>query len=128
MSNNRELAKISNNKVQLVCLPFYYQFDITHSGGGGDEFTGWFTPPLFDENRERTQRMLFSLSPVVAGQGRVETTFASPKLIALDDDTLINVNNWPQGNVNVATQDDSLPLTFRLAVQSGTIRLEVKVI
>ena len=106
-------------------LPFSFKQEIEQSGGG-DTIGGWIIPPLFDGVGNRLTRLLYTISPVGAGVGRVETTTELEDEIKSNSPNIIAVS-WPQGNVNIITQDDSVPVTaFRLAVQSGKMRLTVR--
>jgi len=112
------------------CLPFSYHIDITHSGSLGDEFSGWICIPIVDSKGQRTQRVLYTLTPVGAGSGRVEWTNASEKQVNDDPSSAdLDVVSWPSGNVTAQTYDDSVPFTaFRVAIQSGRMRLRVRVV
>lgn len=108
------MAKKSN----FEQLPFHYKQELTGAVTGD-----WVIFPLFDDKGNKLTRLLYTLSPT-GGQGRVEVTTDS------EEDVKAGIaipTNWPQGNVTVLTQDDSVPVTaFRLVCVSGTVRLSVR--
>ena len=106
-------------------LPYHFALEVTQSGGG-DSFSAWVSFRLIDADKERLQSILYTISPVIAGQGRVEITTEPPDRVR-ENPADLQITNWPGGNTTTSITDDSKPVTaFRLAVVSGTMRLTAR--
>lgn len=116
---------MKNTINQFENLPFHYKIQQTHPGGG-EWKSGWIEWPLFDLEKNKLQRILFTLAPVGAGEGRIEITDESSEEIKNNLSDIL-YTAWPAGNISAKTRDDVAPITaFQLVIISGTMRLSAR--